>query len=127
MTRLIILLTLAALTGCTSVQEALQDGAYISVEAYQQIQRPSDERNEGAWCPNRRGPQHGTLSPGQTIAWQPSGHWCQGPAADVRIGVTLPITDALEADLGVRHVSFVMEHDRGTEGAYAKVTWRPFR
>lgn len=79
------------------------DNLYVTGQLFAPI---THQYREGAWCRN---------------------HWCEGPMADLRIGMRAPLTSAMELDFGIRHVSFVSESDRGHESAYVSVTWRPWR
>lgn len=54
-------------------------------------------------------------------------HFCRGPMAELKIGMTVEVSPKIQFDYGLRHTSFINDNDRGEESAYLSVTWRPFR
>ncbi len=78
---------------------------YASAGLYPNNAHPSNY--EGAWC------------------WD---HWCRGPIGEVKLGLVVELNGTLDLDVGVLHRSFPLEpYDEGTNGAYAVLTWRPWR
>lgn len=77
---------------------------YVSVELTQPRYRV--RYNEGYWCTN---------------------HQCDGPLADVHLGMRINL-DRVEIDYGLRHQSFPMEpYDKGQNGPFVRIEWRPFK
>lgn len=77
---------------------------YLSAEV--QPGQQVEKNLEGPWCEN---------------------HWCRGPVGDVRIGMRAYLPNGWQMDYGVMHRSYIMEHDRGYEGVFIKIEWRPFQ
>lgn len=64
-------------------------------------------RNEGYWCMDHR---------------------CEGPLAEIRIGMAVQLPKGWELDYGFLHQSFPMENgDKGMNVPFVSLTWRPFR
>lgn len=77
----------------------------VTVDLYQPFQQPV---HEGAWCGQNK-----------------TGHWCKGPRAELSFGVSVTLPRGFRADYGIRHTSFIMENDRGVEGVYLRLVWKP--
>lgn len=85
------------------VLRCLLDGIYLTAGLTSPINHATAE---GAWC---------------------MGHWCHGPLGYVRIGTAVPLSNNVTLDLGLEHVSYVLEDDRGREQVSVSFTWRPFK
>ena len=78
------------------------DALYVTTALYSPT---ANQTYEGAWCDT---------------------HWCRGAVGELKLGLRAEVYLGLELDVGVRHVSYIEEGDRGSESAYVSVTWRPF-
>jgi hypothetical protein len=52
-------------------------------------------------------------------------HWCRGPKVDLSLGMTIEFSPRFTADYGIKHTSYLAEHDRGVESVFVRVVWRP--
>ena len=85
------------------------ENAYVSLDVfytpYRYNESPSG-RMEGPWCER---------------------HYCDGPQGTFRIGMEAPLPNNFTLKYGLQHQSYVVENDKGFNGAFVSVEWRPFR
>jgi hypothetical protein len=84
------------------------ENVYVSLDAFYSPYRYHESaagRTEGPWC--ERG-------------------FCDGPQGTLRIGMEAPLPNNFTLRYGLQHQSYFVEKDRGFEGAFLQLEWKPF-